>query len=51
LENKKIEKIRLVGKIIQIIKGNQITSKGILFLKDSFSKNQFIKEIILYCKK
>jgi hypothetical protein len=46
LENKKIEKIDLGCKYTKIKKGNQITSKGLFFLKDSFQKNQYLKEII-----
>jgi hypothetical protein len=51
LENKKIEKIKLSGKEFKkIIKGNNITNKGLIFLKESLKKNQFIKEIIFACK-
>jgi hypothetical protein len=45
LENKNIEIIDLSSKLFKYNKGNNITSKGVFFLKDSFIKNQFLKEI------
>jgi hypothetical protein len=51
LKNKSIEIIDLGGKIFKkIIKGNNISSKGLNFLKESLLKNQTLKEIIFYSK-
>jgi hypothetical protein len=47
LENKKIEKINLESKFFQLIKENQITSKGLKLIKKSLLKNQTLKEINL----
>jgi hypothetical protein len=45
LENKNIEKIDLRGKLFKITKDNKITSNGLICLKESLIKNQFLKEI------
>jgi hypothetical protein len=45
LENKKIEKINLGGNYSKITKGNNITFKGVINLKESLIKNRFLKEI------
>jgi hypothetical protein len=45
LENKNIEKVDLSCKLIKNKKGNKINTKGLSILKDSLSKNQFLKEI------
>jgi hypothetical protein len=48
LENKNIEKINLIGKLLKIIKGNGITLMGFLNLKESLMKNKFLKEICIH---
>jgi hypothetical protein len=45
LENKTIEKIDLRGRLLKITKGNNITTNGIICLKESLIKNKFLKEI------
>jgi hypothetical protein len=49
LENKKIEILNLsckfLKKIIKTIKGNEITSNGLIYLKESLIKNQYLKKI------
>jgi hypothetical protein len=40
----------LVVNIQKITKGNNITSKGVFYLKESLIKNQFLKEINFECK-
>jgi hypothetical protein len=47
LENKTIEKINLCGNLSKITKGNEITSNGVIFLKNSLMKNKYLKEIRL----
>jgi hypothetical protein len=47
LENKNIEIINLASKLSIIIKGTKIKSKGLIYLKESLKKNQFLKKINL----
>jgi hypothetical protein len=47
IKNKKIEKIDLRRKLFKNKKDNNITSNGVIFLKESIIKNKYLKEIYL----
>jgi hypothetical protein len=50
MENKKIEKIDLSCKLFKIMKVNQISSKGLSFLKESLKKSIYLKDINIASK-
>jgi hypothetical protein len=50
MENKKIEKIDLSCKLFKIMKVNQISNKGLSFLKESLKKSIYLKDINIASK-